>query len=176
MLFAAPVSEKSLLGVYEKFAADKKSKTLCLLGDPEKLWEKFITLFRFIEAAGGVVYNKKGKLLMIFRKGKWDLPKGKLEKKERPAAGAAREVEEECGISGVHIGKRAAITYHSYKQSGKEMLKRTYWYKMSYAGNEKLFPQKKEGITKAKWMSSKEVKRALGNSYPLIARVLGPFL
>ena len=66
-------------------------------------WESFCANYMLIEAAGGLVYNAKDQLLMIFRNGKWDLPKGKLEVGENIEQCAMREVEEECGISGLTI-------------------------------------------------------------------------
>ena len=67
-----------------------------------------------VEAAGGLVFNKDGDILMIFRNGKWDLPKGKLEIGESIEECAIREVEEECGISGLIIEKKIKDTYNIY--------------------------------------------------------------
>ena len=47
--------------------------------NPLKEWEIFKSSFKYIIAAGGVVYNSNDEILVIFRNGKWDLPKGKLE-------------------------------------------------------------------------------------------------
>ena len=166
-------SKENLLNKYELLVSEPAIKILCISHhDTQKLWNEFLSLFEIIEAAGGVVKNNSGEVLMIFRKEKWDLPKGKLEKKEKPEEAAVREVEEECGIPGVKIKKQAPMTYHSYKLSEKKMLKRTYWYEMNYTGNKKPSPQKEEDITEVKWMKKDEIRKALKNSYPLIEEVL----
>ena len=51
----------------------------------------------FIQAGGGLVENEKGEILFMFRKGKWDLPKGKLDPGESYESCALREVQEETG-------------------------------------------------------------------------------
>ena len=114
-------------------------------------WKDFCSRYTLIEAAGGIVYNNQDELLMIFRNGKWDLPKGKLEQGETKQHCAIREVEEECGVSGLNIIKQVPNTYHTYFDNDESILKTTYWYLMTtdYSGN--LKPQKNEGITKVSW-------------------------
>ena len=52
-----------------------------------------------IEGAGGVVFNRRGEVLVIqHRNGTWVFPKGHLEPGETHLAAALREVEEEAGI------------------------------------------------------------------------------
>ena len=97
----------------------------------EENWKDFCSKFIMIEAAGGLVFNKDGHILMIFRNGKWDLPKGKLEIGESVEECAKREVEEECGIYGLDIIEKLLDTYHTYKLKGNKILKKTYWYKMN---------------------------------------------
>ena len=118
-----------------------------------------------IEAAGGIVYNDRDELLMIFRNGKWDLPKGKLEKGETIRECAVREVEEECGVSGLKIIKEVQNTYHTYFDDEESILKKTYWFLMEtdYSGN--LKPQKNEGITKVSWNDSIEKLTRIKNTY-----------
>ncbi len=43
-----------------------------------------------VEAAGGLVLNEKGEVLMIFRRGSWDLPKGKIDPNESVETAAIR--------------------------------------------------------------------------------------
>ena len=114
-------------------------------------WKDFCSRYTLIEAAGGIVYNNQDELLMIFRNGKWDLPKGKLEQGETKQQCAIREVEEECGVSGLNIIKQVPNTYHTYFDNDESILKKTYWFlmKTDYSGN--LEPQIKEGITKVCW-------------------------
>ena len=125
-----------------------------------------------IEAAGGLVFNKDGDILMIFRNGKWDLPKGKLEIGESVEECAIREVEEECGIYGLDITEKLLETYHTYNLSGKEILKRTYWYKMRTDFDGELVPQIEEGITKVSWVEKGKISEKLKKSYGNISDVL----
>ena len=125
-----------------------------------------------MEAAGGLVFNKDGDILMIFRNGKWDLPKGKLETGESIEECAIREVEEECGISGLIIENKIKDTYHTYNLSGKEILKRTYWYKMRTNFDGELVPQIEEGITKVSWVEKGKISEKLKKSYGNISDVL----
>lgn len=117
------------------------------------------------KAAGGLVFNKKGEILFIFRNGKWDLPKGGVEKKEKKKEAAVREVEEETGVNQLKITKKLEKTYHIFKRNGKFKLKVTHWYKMesSFDGIPK--PQTEEGIEKAVWVKPEDVSTLLENSY-----------
>ena len=130
---------------------------------------KSVTL---IEAAGGLVKNDKRNYLFIFRNGKWDIPKGKLEKGEKPKEGAVREVEEECGIAIDECGKKIVNTYHVYTSKGEVVLKKTHWYKMKYTGKAKLKPQIEEGITEVRWMTKKDISLVADNTFPSIMDVL----
>ena len=117
------------------------------------------------KAGGGFVYNKKGEVLFIFRNGKWDLPKGGIEKDETIENAAMREVEEETGVSGLKITEKLQKTYHVFKRNGIFKLKITYWFKMQTNFTGKTCPQEKEGISKAVWLKPTEIEAALGNSY-----------
>jgi 8-oxo-dGTP pyrophosphatase MutT (NUDIX family) len=128
--------------------------------------------FTVISAAGGLVINKKNKMLFIYRNGKWDLPKGKIEAGEKEKKAAVREVEEECGISSPKINDHIITTYHIYTHKKQFVLKESIWYNMYYTGKEKLVPQKEEGITKVKWIGKKGLKKVLKNTYPSIKDVL----
>ncbi len=125
-----------------------------------------------VEAAGGVVYNNHKQLLMIFRNGKWDLPKGKLEIEENIRDCAIREVEEECGVSGLIINKQLKDTYHTYKISEQKILKRTYWFEMKTDFKGALIPESKEGIMKAVWVSKSDINEKIKNSFVNIADLL----
>lgn len=124
-----------------------------ILYHPEvkKLVKDFESLFSVVKAAGGLVKDESNKVLMIYRRGHWDLPKGKLDKGEKKKAAAVREVEEETGISSITLKKRIMTTRHTFRnKSGKRVLKKTYWYKMK-APNQALVPQSAEDIEKAEW-------------------------
>ena len=131
----------------------------------EGLWTLFQEQFSLIDAAGGKVHNSNGELLLIYRLGKWDLPKGKMEEGETPEQSALREVEEECGIKNLKLGKQLLNTYHVYVQNEVRCLKTTYWFEMTYEGNEKLTPQKEEAIEKAVWVSTSDLSEQLSNTY-----------
>jgi 8-oxo-dGTP pyrophosphatase MutT (NUDIX family) len=51
-----------------------------------------------IKAGGGIVVNEQNEVLLIYRRGKWDLPKGKLDDGETIEECALREVKEETGL------------------------------------------------------------------------------
>ena len=105
-------------------------------------------------AGGGLVYNKNGDVLFIFRNGKWDLPKGGLEKGEGRKVAALREVEEETGANGLTITGKLQKTYHIFKRNGKYKLKITHWYEMKTDFTGTLAPQADEGIEKAEWLNA----------------------
>jgi 8-oxo-dGTP pyrophosphatase MutT (NUDIX family) len=138
----------------------------------ENLFDYFSALFHIIEAAGGLVKNKKGEYLFIFRNGKWDLPKGKIEKGESIKTAAIREVQEECGVNELNIVKELSSTYHIYFIEKKAILKRTYWFEMICKDDFKLVPQTEEGITEVKWMDAKKLKQVYDNTFESIKEVL----
>jgi len=131
-------------------------------------WKKFVV----IQAAGGVVKNEKDEVLMIYRRSKWDLPKGKLDKGEKLEECAIREVKEETGLGKVQLKKNLLITYHTYDESGKHFLKETHWYNMLAKGNQTLVPQQSEQIDEIRWATGKDIPALLKNSYPSIIDVL----
>ncbi|MEM8523086.1 MAG: NUDIX domain-containing protein [Bacteroidota bacterium] len=119
--------------------------------DKKKLIRDFESLFNIIEAAGGLVFNNEGQVLVIYRRGFWDLPKGKLDKGEGKKEAAVREVQEETGLQNVDLQDFICETNHVYKDKKKRRcIKRTYWYKMK-TSDEKLMPQTEEDIEIAKW-------------------------
>lgn len=129
--------------------------------------------FRIIKAGGGLVL-KDDKVLMMFRLGKWDLPKGKLEKNEKSKQGALREVEEECNIA-VQLDYKICSTWHTYNQNGNRMLKKTKWYAMTCLDDSHMRPQVEENIEHLVWMSREEAQVALYNSYASIRHVFDVF-
>ena len=125
--------------------------------------------YTIIKAAGGLILNE-GEALMIWRLKKWDLPKGKLDKGEKPKKAAIREVEEECNVK-VKLGKKICHTWHTYKQNGRRILKKTYWFRMYCIDDTNMKPQLEENIEEIKWMNESELKEALYNTYPSIRDV-----
>lgn len=164
--------KESVAEIWKKFKKDSKIKTLYIKGNSIKIMKELIAQFNLVKAGGGLVKNKQGEYLLIFRNKKWDLPKGKLEKRETSRNGAKREVEEECGIKGLKITSLLQQTFHIYELQQKLMIKQTYWYGMSYSGSKKTVPQKEEGIEKAIWANPKNIVKLSKNMYPSIADVL----
>ncbi|PCE63611.1 NUDIX hydrolase [Sediminicola luteus] len=116
-------------------------------------------------AAGGVVRNPKGKILFIKRNGRWDLPKGKVDKGESWQAAAVREVEEETGVADIELLHFIQTTYHILERKGVKKLKEVHWYHMQTNFSGDLVPQLDEGITKVKWKGPKKTRKALRNTY-----------
>jgi ADP-ribose pyrophosphatase YjhB (NUDIX family) len=133
--------------------------------------------FKVVEAAGGVVSLPDGRVLLIRRLGKWDLPKGKAEKGELPEQTAVREVMEECGLSKMPvITSKLTDSYHTYHLKGKHILKHTAWYAMDYAAAEPLQPQLSEDITEAVWCTCRQVNAAMLQTYGSVKEVLETWL
>ena len=150
-----------------------KYKAVHLIGsDLDSMLKTFLKLLPNVVAAGGKVLNSSGRILFIFRNGKWDLPKGKTESNETIDQTALREVEEETGIKGLHITKPIEITYHILKRNNKYQIKKTYWFEMfsDYTGD--LKPQLSEGITKVKWIGPKKLQKVKKNIYANIEGLL----
>jgi 8-oxo-dGTP pyrophosphatase MutT (NUDIX family) len=130
--------------------------------------------FRIAKAAGGLVV-KDGMILMIYRLGKWDLPKGKLKKDEDPQEGALREVEEETNVK-LALGDELPSTWHSYAYNGNKILKKTNWYIMQCLDDSLMKPQAEEYIEEVRWMQPQEALKALDESYASIALVVRHYL
>lgn len=149
-----------------KYLKIKKPPDVVIYGyDSKKLFKDFSSYFSFIHAAGGIVKNEKKQILFIKRKGIWDLPKGKLEKKEKPKRGAVREVKEETGIKKIKAGKKLVPTYHIFKRKRDYFLKKTDWYLMEANSKTKLVPEKREGITKVAWLEKAKAISAIDSSH-----------
>ena len=127
-----------------------------------------------IIAAGGLVENEKGEILMMFRRGFWDLPKGKLDEGESIETCAVREVQEETGLQNVQLIYFLCKTYHEYfdKWINEDVIKESWWYLMKSSSLEKLIPQTEEDIEKLIWVDKKEMDKYLGNTYPSIKEVI----
>ena len=137
-----------------------------------KLFGRVAGCFKYIEAAGGLVTLRDGRILMIKRLGKWDLPKGKCEKGESLQETAIREVVEECGLATLpKITGDLMHTFHTYRRKGNHILKHTAWYTMLYEGDESLHPQFDEDITDAVWLPKNQLDTVLQNTYKSIKQV-----
>ncbi len=148
-------------------ALAKKKLDIAYIYHPnhEEILKKFSKKIPMVTAAGGVVTNKEGKVLFIFRNGKWDLPKGGVEKGETLEQAAIREVEEETGVQGLKIENFLKTTYHIFKRNGSYKLKEVHWFAMRTSYKGELVGETAEGIEKVKWKGPEKIKKALENSY-----------
>lgn len=144
--------------------------------DLDKLKKAFYKKFTLVVAAGGVVQNEKKEILFIFRRGKWDLPKGKLDKGEKLEDCAVREVEEETGLQRVKFLSPLTITYHTYHEGARFILKESHWFNMKVSGDQKLVPQTEEDIHEIKWVTRKEAEKFFPDSFPSVIDVIKSFI
>jgi len=145
--------------------------------DIDSVWNYFKSQFVEIPAAGGLVKKVDGSLLFIKRLGFWDLPKGKIEKRETPELAAIREVEEECGLSGLQIIRQLDSTFHIYRSPYLSfpknlVLKETKWFLMSYSGDEIAVPQFEENIEEVSWFALKDLEQVYSNTYSSLSDFL----
>lgn len=129
-----------------------------------------------IKAAGGLVINERDELLMIYRKGHWDLPKGKLDEGETLEACAVREVEEETGLQNVQLKKLIGSTNHEYVENNTSINKETHWYLMQVSGEQQLIPQVEEDITNIRWIHFNDLDIYLNNSYDNIRYIVNQYV
>lgn len=148
-----------------KMFQNKIQKASLYYPDEKAILKKMKEKIPVCKAGGGLVYNQNGDVLFIFRNGKWDLPKGGIEKGEEIQDTAMREVEEETGVGKLTIRRKLQKTYHVFKRNGKYKLKVTHWFEMDSTFDGTTVPQLKEGIAKAVWLNPEEVKEALKNSF-----------
>ena len=150
----------------------KKQKRIFLFHkNPKKLISTFAKKIKIVTAAGGVVTNKKDEILFIFRRNKWDLPKGKMDKGETIKDTALREVMEETGIDSLKIIDFKMITFHIFKKGKEFRLKETHWFNMKSDYDGEFNPESREGITKVVWKTKKKVKK-IKNTFPNIKLLL----
>jgi ADP-ribose pyrophosphatase YjhB (NUDIX family) len=134
-----------------------------IVGDEQSNLEIICESLKFLKAGGGIVMSDSQELLFIYRHGKWDLPKGKLEKGETIDVCALREVEEETGVQNLEIIELLMCTYHIYIED-TYILKETTWFLMK-TKHQQLAPQKEEGITKAVWVHQNKIEKQLESTY-----------
>jgi len=163
-----PMFVKKLISEIE--SGEKILDFLILNKDPGKLWNCFKSQLIEMPAAGGLVMNKDHSILFIKRLGVWDLPKGKIEKNETAESAAIREVEEECGVSGLKIIKQLDSTFHMYRSPylnfpDNLILKETKWFLMNCEGPQVLIPQVEENIEQVKWFAMTQLDKVMKNTY-----------
>lgn len=162
------VNFKKLIKAIKK---GKVEKPLLYSRNENKLLKRLHKKLPLVLAAGGLVKNQNDEFLFIHRNGKWDLPKGKTEKKESMEQTAIREVEEETGVQDLTIVKYIGPTYHVFSRNDKYRLKLTHWYAMHSTFTGDLLPQAKEGIDQAVWLNEQQACLSLNDSYANIKDV-----
>ena len=111
-------------------------------------------------AAGGLVLCG-GHALLIRKHRKWDLPKGKVKKREPAEKCALREISEETGLSKKLLSIRQSlcrssyISYYSYGPVNKTVD----WFILDYAGevSDPLTPDVSEDIDMCRWVAFDEL-------------------
>jgi 8-oxo-dGTP pyrophosphatase MutT (NUDIX family) len=183
-------SAGTLSEAWMDFARHEKFRKLSII-DPEfsqqdtsAIFKTFSSFFKFVPAAGGLVKNEKGEFLFLHRLGYWDLPKGKINKKDSPGPGysdhemisartaAIREVKEETGLKTVVICREMPSTWHIYTAKEKWMLKKTFWFSMEADSCQSLTPQTSEGIFLVKWTSPEAIHCILSHTYASLRELL----
>jgi 8-oxo-dGTP pyrophosphatase MutT (NUDIX family) len=175
-----PFELDDLQNYIEVILGDKNGSNWILYGaEVEKNKLHFFEYFKVIRAAGGVVVNEQNEIMLIHRRGFWDLPKGKMEKDETLEETAVREVIEETGISGITLlspiyykGLDNKCTFHSYFEKKKWILKESYWYRMETNFDGQLIPQTEEDIEQVKWVNKMDLPQYYDNMYLSIIEVL----
>ena len=167
-------SGKKLKKAYRAFESDDRQMKLVIWsGREDSSWEKdFLSLFKWVDAAGGLVKNEKGEMLFIFRLGKWDLPKGKMAGNESPEETAIREVMEETGLAEIRITGSLPSTFHIYAGKGKQILKQTRWFWMEAKSTQSLVPQTEEEISEVRWVGKEDLENVLANTYASIRQMM----
>ena len=178
-----PESAQELEQILSDFEKRSRLSELGLSSpDYKQLKRDIKSLFTIVEAAGGFVRNEKGEILFIFRRGKWDLPKGKMKierrgegrgkreegrgkKNEHRKAEAVREVKEETGIGEVKVIRKMKPTYHVFHEKGVRMLKKSYWFEMTAPKDQKLVPQLEDDIRFVRWFLPEDLGIVLKNTF-----------
>ena len=158
-----------LVGIFE--TSDTLQRVYIPTDDVEDTYHRICSEFLEVNAAGGLVSNKRGDFLLIRRNGLWDLPKGHQDPGEDISTTALREVREETGIDQLESRGLICITDHCYRRNDIWHLKHTWWYDMLYTDPTDLTPQTEEDISKAAWVAKSSLPPYLLNTYPSILEV-----
>jgi len=157
------VSNKSPNNVYKK-------KIIFYSKEINNDWQQIVNSFNLIEASGGVVKNDCDDFLFIFKNGKWDLPKGKIDSGENPENAAIREINEETSLLDLEIVHFIANTYHLYQEKSI-ILKKTFWFLLRTHNYQIMIPQEEEGITDLKWFSKKDLPSTYNSIMYIISKL-----
>ncbi len=171
-VFIDELNAHTVKAMIHEMEQEKIQRGVFLHENFEDLLTQFKKKFTVIKAGGGLVHDAKKQVLLIFRKGKWDLPKGKLDKGESMEECAVREVKEETGLEKLLLQQPLNITYHTYHEFTKHVLKETQWYLMQGSSAEVLQPQTTEDIAECRWAGIDNLQPYLSNTHVAILDVL----
>jgi 8-oxo-dGTP pyrophosphatase MutT (NUDIX family) len=136
-------------------------------------FEAYRKTFHNLVAAGGAVRDERGNILFIWKRQKWDLPKGKVEPHETPEESAQREIREETGLSELRLVRYLMETYHIYQERGDWIFKTAHWFLFETAGVQPpVQVQAEEGIERYLWAKPSEVPFLYPQSYGTIREVI----
>ncbi len=171
ILFKETLDKPAVQEMIQDIQAENTAGGVYVHHDLEELLRIFKKEMKVIKAGGGLVHTDNETVLLIFRRGKWDLPKGKLEKGETITEAAVREVEEETGLKNLVLGEPLTVTYHTYHQKGKLILKESNWFLMK-TQEQVLTPQSEEDIELCEWVKTDGLAPYLENAHPSIVDAL----
>ena len=166
------LDENAILDAVSRLDQMSSGAVIVYTGHTETAFNIFKNHFDLIQAGGGLVTNEKEEYLFIFRRGKWDLPKGKLDEGETIAECALREVEEETGLQEITLLDHLCNTYHVYHERGKFILKESVWFDMICKSGQSLTPQVEEDILEIRWLAPADWHSIFDNTFPSIKDVL----
>jgi 8-oxo-dGTP pyrophosphatase MutT (NUDIX family) len=170
VLFTLP-DQTTIESTLQALETGKLPAAIFINPDTEVMLETVKSYFTILVAAGGLITNQEEEILLMFRRGKWDLPKGKQDDGENLEACAIREVEEETGLHSITLENKITETLHFYTYKEKKILKHTYWYKMKFTGTELTIPQIEEDIVDIQWIKPENLSKYLKFSYQNITDV-----
>ena len=174
-VFVDELSPRAIKSMLHEIKKDEFHAGVIWHPDLEKLKQSFFKNFTIVDAAGGIVQNENKDLLFIYRRNKWDLPKGKMEMGETAEICAEREIEEETGVKKLLLKYKIGETYHIYEEMGKTILKISHWFYFITSGNQKFIPQTAEDITEVKWIHTRNIKEPMANTHQNIKDILTVF-
>jgi 8-oxo-dGTP pyrophosphatase MutT (NUDIX family) len=171
-IFIDEFSTNAVKTIIEEMERPEINAGVFLHQDEQAVLQSIKDHLTVVQAAGGLVHVGGEQLLLIYRRGKWDLPKGKLDEGEDLPACATREVEEETGVANLRTEELLTVTYHTYHEREHFVLKETYWYLMAADQLQPVTPQEDEDIEKCEWVKMDRLAPYLDNTYPTIVEVV----
>jgi len=171
-IFIDELNVHTVKTMIHEMGRDEIYRGVFLHPDLDALFSQFGQRFTLVKAAGGVVFTPEKELLLIFRRGKWDLPKGKLDPGEAVEACALREIREETGLQQLELVRPLALTYHTYFEGDQHILKESHWFLVKGNATEPLQPQEDEDIMECLWVPSGALGPYFDHSHASVADVL----